>query len=170
MFSMGSNQYTSTDNSYTQIVEQVTTGMSSQDVIDLVDTILNHNINNDGSGGSGDSGSDDDLGFLDKLFDSIGKFLKKIIEGIASIINDVVQGLETVVDSIIDIVSRFIGWFTGDESGIINFLKVFMSWLPEPLPTLLISLFTVAVIFAVVRLVKGALSGWMVTNVRCTTT
>lgn len=83
------------------------------------------------------------------LLSSIGSFLGSIINGVAS-------GLANLIDSISSIAQNLIEFFT---NGIIfNFLKAFLSWLPDPIPTLLSTLFTLAVIFAVIKLVKGAFS------------
>ena len=116
------------------------------------------NVPNSGGSGSGGSGSDnpDKDSIWDKLFGSIGDLVKKIIEGIGTVIADVVDGLTGVVDSIIGAIESFISNFT--EGTIIEFLQAFFIWLPDPLPDLLGVLFTLAVIFAVVKLVKGALS------------
>ena len=89
-------------------------------------------------------------------FSGVGALLSSIGDLIGSLINGIAQGIANIVSSIASVVHNLVDVFT--SGNVFAFLKVFMSWLPEPIPTLLISFFTLSVLFAVIKLVKGVLS------------
>lgn len=160
--------------SLTKVYNNVpTTTISSRDMTNLYNYIINNNnnyysdddtniTNNDTTtniyypsdfDGEGNKWDPDDL-TLD--FSGIGALISSIGAFIGSIINGIASGIANIINSLTSVTSNLINFFT--QGSLFSFLKVFLAWLPEPIPTLLISLFTLSVMFAVIKLVKGAFS------------
>lgn len=135
---------------YNQVTNNITSGMSGQEVINLVDTILNHyNSSSGGSGGSGSGGGHViDFSSISALLASIGNLIGSLITGLAEGLTNIVNAINNVITSIRENLTQGI---------IFEWLTELIAWLPVEIRTLVIALFTLTVIFACIKLVKGIL-------------
>lgn len=139
--------YYNSNYEYNEIINNIYPGMSPEDVLKLVTEILKHTGNGNGNGNGNENGDNGwlDLGIFGKIGEAIASILGKIIEAIATIFTEVINVITNVMDNLLDGV-------------IFNFLSTFIGWLPDEIVALLTALFTVSVLFALVRLIKGAFS------------
>lgn len=139
----------SVKDAYNQITNNITSGMSADEVIDLVDTILNHfdNIGGSGSGGNG-NGHIIDFSSISDLIASLGALIGELITGLAEGLTNIVSAIRSVITTIRENLTNGI---------IFEWLTELISWLPSEIRTLIIALFTLTVIFACIKLVKGIL-------------
>ena len=86
-------------------------------------------------------------------FDGIASFLSSLGSLIGSLINGLAQGIANIVNSLISVCNNLIQNFTGGV--IFEFLQAFLGWLPDEIVGLLTGLFTITVIFALIKLIKG---------------
>lgn len=137
----------SVNDAYNQIVDNSVTGMTGQEVIQLVDTVLKYYSN--GNGGSGNGGGHIiDFSSISDLIASIGALIGELITGLAEGLTNIVEAIRTVITTLRETLT----------SGIIfEWLTELIAWLPTEIRTLVIALFTLTVIFACIKLVKGIL-------------
>lgn len=159
------------DNSsvYSNVVNQVTTGMSEEAVIELVDTIMKNNSGGgSGSGGGSDSDDKDKESLWDKIKDGVVGFfeeLAEVIKEIVSLIVDVLLGaLRELLGAVKDILTEMVDFFIGEkddvtgirqDNGFVSLMTAFFDWLPAPLPLVIKSVFIIAIVFALIKMVKG---------------
>lgn len=120
----------------------------------------NNNVNNinisvpDTYQPAGNNGYDKESHTL--KFDGISSLLSSIGSLLGSLINGIAQGIANIVTSLVSVVTNMVNFF-GSGSQISELLSSFMSWIPAPIPQMLVSLFGLAVIFGLIKLIKGAL-------------
>ena len=113
----------------------------------LVDKILTQNGGSNGSG-NGSGSSDNNDGWLDlSIFGDIGRAIARILGGI-------IEAIATVFTEIINIVTQVSDTLL--QGTIFEFLSSFMGWLPEEIIAILTALFSVAVLFALIKLIREA--------------
>ena len=95
---------------------------------------------------------DDESSFhwVSRILGYIGDFIKDIITGIGDLILSVVEGIGSALSNLVNLILT--------DNPIIEFLTVFMSWLPEPIPQILIALFALGALFGLFKLIKGVFS------------
>lgn len=128
--------------SYQTITTQTQSGWTAEQVLQLVELIMS----GQGSSGSGSgSGSDTeiDFGILGRIGALIARLFSMIINAIVEVFDSVVSIIENVSEHLL-------------QGTIFEFLSAFIGWLPDEIIALLSALFAVAVIFALVRLVREA--------------
>lgn len=148
------------NNTYSQVTNNITSGLSADDVLKIVDYIVTHT---DGSSGSDDNEEEDDnpiTSLIKEIVGGIGGFLTGLIEGIADALLGEVNpetGLREggLLGSLKNIFTSLLETLTGGV--IFDFLSAFMAWLPEDIINVLTALFGVAVTFAVIKCVRNAL-------------
>ena len=86
-------------------------------------------------------------------FDGIASFLSSLGSLIGSLINGLAQGIANIVNSLISVCNNLIQNFTGGV--IFELLQAFLGWLPPEIVGVLTGLFTITVIFALIKLIKG---------------
>ena len=145
-------------NYYNSVVNNVQTGWTAQEVLELVDKISN---TSGGSGGSSDK--DNPFSFLGKLGDligdlvsGVGDLLTGIVEGIANVFlgtpdeNGVRQGgLFSIVRSVINGIVELI------DTDFVEFFNVVFDWLPQEIITLMIAGLTFALFFGILKMIRG---------------
>ena len=133
------------NSTYSSVVNNVQSGWTAQEVLALVDIIISSSSGS-GSGSSG-SGSDND-GWLDLgIFGDIGKAIAKVIGAIITAIASIFEEIIGIVTQISDTLLQGV---------IFEFLSAFIGWLPDEIIALLTALFSVAVLFALVKLIREA--------------
>lgn len=156
-FQLSPAEYHNEFNPYNSIVNELSPNLSAGDLQNIIN--ININSNGGGSSGGGSSGGDsDDDGIFDGLFDGLGSLIKSFFKGIGEIIGAIADGLGSLLESLTSVISNLVNSFTDEDGSIFMFLKSFLVWLPEPLPTILISTFVLCILFGVIRLIKGAFS------------
>lgn len=148
------------DNSYSyynNVVSNVQTGWSADEVLALVDKISAQNASSNNGGGSSSDDDDDDDNWLDGLFSGLIGTIKGIIteisDGIVGIIHMVFgydddDGVhhDGIISNIIELLS----------SGFTGFLGDIFSFLPSEIVTLFTAFLTLAILFGVIKLIRGA--------------
>lgn len=150
----------SANSSYNQVINNITNGLSANDVLKIVDYVVTHT---DGNGSSDDEEEEDDnpiTKLIKDIVGGIGGFLTGLIEGIADALLGEVNsetGLREggLLSTLKNIFTSLLETLTGGV--IFDFLSAFMSWLPEDIINVLTALFGVAVTFAVIKCVRNAL-------------
>lgn len=147
---------------YQSIVGQVTSGMTADDIIKIINAIQNGNGNGSGSDGSG-SDQDNPFGFLGKigeiigqLVSGVGDLLTGIVDGIANVFlgtpdeNGVRQGgLFSIVKGVINGLVELI------DTDFVEFFNVVFDWLPQEVITIMISGLTFALFFGILKMIRG---------------
>lgn len=150
------------NSTYNNVVNNVQSGWSADQVLELVDKILA----NSGGSGSGGSGSDDGTNFWDwlvKIGDGFGNF----IEALGNAIERIISG---ITNAIMDIVHLLVGYTDEDgieHAGILNnmialinggfndFLSGVFSWLPPEIVTAFTALLVIGIFFAIWKIIRG---------------
>lgn len=128
---------------YNSIVDNSQSGWTAEQVLALVDRIL---LSNSGSSGSGSS--DDNDGWLDLgIFGDIGRAIAKILGGI-------IEAIATVFTEIIGIITNVSETLL--QGVIFDFLSALLGWLPDEIIAVLTALFSIAVLFALIKLIREA--------------
>lgn len=86
-------------------------------------------------------------------FDGVGSFLASIGELFGALINGIAEGIANIVNSLISIVNNL--KLNLIQGPIFELLSAFMSWLPDEIVALLTALFSITIIFALIKLIKG---------------
>lgn len=132
-----------TNGSYESIVNNIQTGWTAEEVLALVDRIMSQ-----GTGGSGSGSGNGDDGWLDLgIFGDIGKAIAKVIGAIITAIASIFEEIIGIVTQVSDTLLQGV---------IFEFLSAFIGWLPDEIIALLTALFSVAVLFALVKLIREA--------------
>ena len=142
---------------YNSVVDNSKTGMTPEEVMELIKLILDGKVG-DGSGSGDDSdGSDFDLGFLG----TIGRLIGSLITGLGNLITNILNGIVTAFmgedgnGGILGIVKNILNSLTGlISSDFSDFITSIFSFMPEELNTVLIAGFTIAIFIGVLRLVR----------------
>lgn len=133
------------NNTYNSVVNNVQSGWTADEVLELVNMISNNASNGNGSGNG--SGSDND-GWLDLgIFGDIGKAIAKILGGI-------IEAIVTVFTEIIGIITNVSETLL--QGVIFDFLSALLGWLPEEIIAVITALFSIAVLFALIKLIREA--------------
>ena len=131
-----------TNGAYESIVNNVQNGWTAQEVLALVDRIMSSGT------GSGSGSSDNDDGWLDLgIFGDIGKAIAKILGGI-------IEAIGTVFTEIIGIITNVSETLL--QGVIFDFLSALLGWLPEEIIAVITALFSIAVLFALIKLIREA--------------
>ena len=151
------SSFPSSNNSYyNQVTNNVQSGWSAEQVLELVDKIIS---SGGGSGsGSGSSDSDSlDLGWLGK----IGGVIVKIVNAIASVITDIIDGIATaligedgtggIVGTLKTILHNVVELVTEDFT---DFMSEIFGFLPPEISTILIAGITLSVFFGVIKILR----------------
>lgn len=86
-------------------------------------------------------------------FDGVGSFISSLGNLIGSLINGIAEGIANIINSLITVVNNLkLNLLQGP---IFDLLKAFMSWLPDEIVALLTAVFSITVIFALIKLIKG---------------
>lgn len=122
-----------------------------------------------GSGGGSDSDNDDDESLWDKIKDGVVGFfeeLAEVIKEVVSLIVNVLLGaLRELIGAVKDILNEMVDFFIGEkdpdnpgkrlDNGFVSLMTAFFDWLPAPLPLVIKSIFIIAIVFALIKMVKG---------------
>lgn len=133
---------------YNQITDNSVSGMTGEEVIKLVDTVLKYYSTGSGGSGSGGNGHIIDFSSVSDLIASIGALIGELISGLAEGLTNIVSAIRSVITTIRENLTHGI---------IFEWLTELIAWLPTEIRSLIIALFTLTVIFACIKLVKGIL-------------
>lgn len=86
-------------------------------------------------------------------FDGVGSFLSSLGNLIGSLINGIAEGIANIINSLISVVNNL--KLNLIQGPIFELLTAFMSWLPDEIVALLTAVFSITVIFALIKLIKG---------------
>lgn len=153
------DQFNNAGGYYSSIVDNSVSGMSADEVIKLVDTILK---NTGGGSGSGND-NDDDSSLWEKIGNAIGNLIDGIVDVIASVI-------EKLTDAILSVIHLLTGYT--DDNGVYHegllgkltslisvdfnsFLGSVFDWLPPEIVTLFTATLIFAVFFAIWKMIRG---------------
>lgn len=150
--SINTGSMTNSGNYYNSVVNEVGTGWTPEQILQLVDMITN----NGGSGGSGSGGSgSDNTG----LWKGIGEAIGSLITGIATIVSEVAGALSNAILSIINIFVGEDGLFAKLTDlinvGFQNFLSGVFSWMPPEIVTLFTATLIFGIFFAIWKMLRG---------------
>lgn len=152
---ISSGELDSYGNAYSEVTNNIVSGMSAEQVIQLVDTILKNT--NGGFGGSGSSDSTLDLGFLGK----IGSIIGKVVTGIGDLITGILEGIANALigedgdGGILGLVTNVLTSLTeliSEDFG--EFINGLFSFMPSEIRTILVAGFTISVFLGVLRLIR----------------
>lgn len=141
---------------YNNIVNNVQSGWTAEQVLELVDKVLS---NGGGSGNGSDSSDSDslDLGWLGK----IGGVIVKIVNAIASVITDVIDGIATaligedgtggIVGTLKTILHNVVELVTEDFT---EFMSEIFGFLPPEISTILVAGISLSVFFGVIKILR----------------
>lgn len=141
-------------NTYEEITENITTGMTAEEVIQLVDTIMKNNndkpwsppSDDSGGGGSDSDGIWGSIGSaLGKLFGALGDFILGLINGLLDKVEELIDSIKGIFDKLTDLVPNVIG----------DLFSSLFSWLPEEFTTLITASIGLIVIFGIIRMIRG---------------
>lgn len=153
------DQFNNAGGYYSSIVDNSVSGMSANDVIKLVDTILK-----DTGGGSNSDDDDDDDG--SSFWTKIGDAIKSLIGGIGEIVSSVVNGVVDLILGEENEDGERSGGLLGLVKDVINglkdlvdtsfntFLKSVFDWLPEEIVTCFSAVLILSILFAVINLFR----------------
>lgn len=151
---LNTSNMSNSGNYYSNVVNNVQSGWTAEQVLELVDKVINTG-GGSGSGGSGSGSSDNPFSFLGTIGEAVGK----LVGGIGDFIAQVVGG---IVDAILDLINMFVG-----EDGILNkltslintgfntFLGDMFSWLPSEVVTCFTACLLVGIFFAIWKIIRG---------------
>lgn len=131
--------------SYNNVISNVQSGWTAEEVLALVDRISQGGGTNGNGNGSNGNNSDGwlDLGIFGDIGRAIANILGGIIEAIATVFTEIINIVTQVSDTLL-------------QGTIFEFLSAFIGWLPEEIIALLTALFSVAVLFALIKLIREA--------------
>lgn len=157
--SINTGTLSSANSSYSSVINNVQTGWTAQEVLELVNLISE----NGGDSNGGGSSSDNPFGFLGtigeiigQLVSGVGELLTGIVDGIANVFLGKPNeqgvrsgGLFSVVKSVITGLVDLI------DTDFAEFFRVVFDWLPPEIITLMISGLTFALFFGILKMIRG---------------
>lgn len=157
--SFSTSQINSGNSSYSSVVNNIQSGMTADEVIKLVDTIMNNMNNGGGSGGSGGGSDDDD----DDGGSVIGNIIRKLGDFVSGLIDGIGDALESIVNSIVGYTDEngvehpgiFQGLINLISSGVVGFLSAVFSFLPTEIVTVITAGIILSILFAVIHFIRG---------------
>lgn len=157
--SYSTSQINSGNSSYSSVVNNIQSGMTADEVIKLVDTIMNNMNNGGGSGGSGGGSDDDD----DDGGSVIGNIIRKLGDFVSGLIDGIGDALESIVNSIVGYTDEngvehpgiFQGLINLISSGVVGFLSAVFSFLPTEIVTVITAGIILSILFAVIHFIRG---------------
>lgn len=150
-FPSGNNSY------YNQVINNVQSGWTAEEVITLVDKI----IQNGGSSSSSESDKD-----TSKWWERIGNAIGNLIDGIVDVLTKVIEKLSDALLSIIHLLTGYtddsgvyhVGLFDKltnlVDSGFSSFISSMFSWLPEEIITLLTAMMVFGIFFGIFKMLR----------------
>lgn len=150
---------------YNSVVDNSKTGMTPEEVMELIKLILDGKIGP--VNGSDDDDDDDDS----SIWDTIAKGVKALVSGVAKVIQGLIDGILNAIlgeedengerhggllGSITSLINSVLTFFTDTNGTVFLFLSAFIGWLPVDIVNVLKSLFVIAVMFALIKLVREA--------------
>lgn len=143
--SYNSSIWSQSSDSYYEYVDNGVVDNSS--IINNVTNITNNYYgSSSGEGGEGGGGSDSD-GVLDTLLQGLLAFFNAIGRVLATVITGILDMFTTVLDAIANL--------TTDLTGITDFFGTLFSWMPDPIPQVIGIGFSVCVLAAVIKFIRG---------------
>lgn len=155
--SYSTSQINSGNSSYNNVVNNIHSGMSAEEVIQLVDTVMNNMNNGGGSGGSGGSNDDDDNGsIIGNIIEKLGNFVAGIIEGIGNALGSIVNVIVGYTDDQgVEHPGIFQGLIELISSGVVGFIGAVFSFLPTEIVTVITAGIVLSILFAVIHFIRG---------------
>lgn len=150
------NDFSNSNNSYyNQVVEQVHSGLTADELIEIIDKIIGEGGSGGGSGS--DSGFDNPFAFLGK----IGEVIGSLVNGIGNLIVNILEGISKAFlgedghGGILGLVSNVLSSLTTLISeDFAEFINGIFSFMPTELRTILIAGFTISVFLGVLRMIR----------------
>lgn len=137
--------------SYNNVISNVQSGWTAEEVLALVDRISSSS----NTGGGESSGSNDNTG----IWKGIGEAIGSLITGIATVVSEVASALSNAILSIINIFVGDDGLFSKltnlVDTGFSNFLSAVFSWLPPEIVTLFSATLIFGIFFAIWKMLRG---------------
>lgn len=143
---------------YNQVVNNVQSGWTADQVLSLVDKVIN-------SGGNNGSSSDSDKD-TSKWWERIGNAIGNLIDGLVDVLTKVIEKLSDALLSIIHLLTGY----TDDsgvyheglfdkltdlvDSGFSSFISSMFSWLPEEIVTLLTAMMVFGIFFGIFKMLR----------------
>lgn len=153
---LSTSNMSNSGNYYSNVVNNIQSGWSAEQVLELVDKII---ASGGGSGsGSGSSDSDSlDLGWLGK----IGGVIVKIVNAITSVVTDIIDGIANaligedgtggIVGTLKTILHNVVELVTEDFT---DFMSEIFGFLPPEISTILIAGISLSVFFGVIKILR----------------